>query len=802
MFPVMPKYRQFSIFLLLVTLMASFYMLTFRGRIESGDTLRAMDALTSQARYGDWLMDESVWFKYFFRVRSRVDLPLTAYDVEEKLNLYLAIPLLKLAEIIPRMGNIHTVWLFNVIVTALNVGLLYLIIRALNYDDRVAVGVALTAGFATNMWVYSQTFFREPLVSFFILMSLLGIQWCYQRSWLWKGLSFLWALAMFQLAYLTKFSAVMIVPALAIFALPHFRFADNKRLHQFSIGFLLLQTVGLSLLILFDPITDIINQFLARFNDTSETLGYILRIYILSPGGSLWATSPILLMAIIGCVLLLRQNQHRIVWTIWLAFVGYTLGHALVTGSDWFGGQSWPPRFLVPIIPVLMIATAPLMEKIIHQGHKLWLLGWVVLLAYGAWIQFSGVSLMWYQYENSLPPESNGLTEWEPGLTQLNYFRWVVLPQRWDDLGIDFLWLRTDVQSWGIQFSLLTLTILGVLLWIMRQSKSRLMMLAPIFVIIWSGLVVLNIHAVYDKDPVIQSHKLALHDMLGYVTSHSNPDDILILPNNFYERFILNHLDSAAPRPIILQPELAEPASERQPAEVVSNNPNDWLPLSSLRALHHIANSHDRFWYLANTSPFMSWSFRPFERYMALYYYPLQEIELEHPDETVRLLEYSTRSPAPNPFSTFSADYSTDLVYGDKIHLLGFQLPNGVRYEGGQAVELSLLWQTDSLLDYDYTVAWFISSADTGQMVVQGQDSMPQAGFAPTTIWQANYPVWDNRALRLPDDLQTGEYVIWVLMYRYNPDTVAVERLPVEGARLIDNNSIGVLPITLFISDQ
>jgi hypothetical protein len=796
---VMPKFRQLSIFLLLVILMASFYMLTFRGRIESGDTLRAMDALTSQVHYGDWLMDESVWFKYFFRVRTRSDLPLTPYDVEEKLNLYLAMPLLKLAEFIPRMGNIHTVWLFNIIVTALNVGLLYLIVRALNYDDGVAVGVALSAGSTTNMWAYSQTFFREPLVSFFILLSLLGIQWCYQRGWLWWIVSLVWAGGILYLAFLTKFSAIMVFPAIVVFVMLPLRIVGHKRIRQISVWLLILQVVGLFLLMVFEPMAEIMHPFLARFNDMPEMIGYILRVYILSPGGSLWGTSPVLLMSIIGSVILLRRNQHRIVWTIWLAFVGYTVGHALVTGSDWFGGQSWPPRFLVPIIPVLMIATAPVIEKIIHQRHRFLGLLWILLFGYGVWIQFSSVSLMWYQYENSLPLESNGLTEWTPGLTQVNYFRWVVLPQRWADLGIDFLWVRTGVQSWGIQFGMLTAGILGLLLWVIRQQRSRLMFIAPLFVLVWGGLVVLNIRAVYDKDPVVQSHKLALHDTLNYVTQNSNPDEILILPNNFYERFILNHLDQASPRPIILQPELAEPASEKQPAKVVSNNPNDWLPLSSVRALHHIADSHDRFWVLANTSSFMNWSFRPFERYMALYYYPLQEIELEHPDETVRLLEYSTRNPAPNPFSTFYPDYSTDLDYGNDIQLLGFQLPNGVRYEGGQAVELSLLWQTDALLEHDYTVAWFIADDETGQFVAQGQDSMPQVGFAPTTSWRPHYPIWDNRALRLPDNLLAGEYVIWVLLYRYNSEAATLERLPVNGESVTGNGTIGVLPILLMI---
>lgn len=796
----MYKFRQLSIFLLLVTLMASFYMLTYRGRIESGDTLRAMDALTSQSRYGDWLMDESVWFKYFFRVNRRSRFPLTPYDVEEKLNLWLALPLLKIAESIPRLGNIHTVWLFNVVLTSLNVGVLYWIVRATGYDDKVAVGVALTAGLATNMWAYSQTFFREPLVSLFVLLSILGLQVGYRRGWLRWIVGIVVAVFLLSLAYQSKFSAIMMFPAIAVFALPYLPGLDNLKIQRLSIVLLMLQVLGFLIFIVFEPFAGIVQSLAARFNEAPELIGYALRVYVLSPGASLWGTSPILLLAIVGSVILLRRKQHRIVWMIWLAFVGYTAGHALVTGEDWFGGQSWPPRFLVPIIPVLMLATAPVLERILKQKHKLLGALWLILLLYGIWIQFSSVSLMWYQYENTLPPESEGLTEWEPGFTQPQYFRWVVLPQRWNDLGLDFLWSRTGTQSWTVEFGVLMLCILATLAWMIRHPKSRFWLMIPIFGIGWGGLVLMNLRMVYDKDPVVQSQKPALHDAVDYVVANSKPDDILILPNNFYERFILNHLDVAPPRPIILQPELAEPASERQPAEVVSNNPNDWLPLSSVRVVHHIATNWDRFWYLANTSPFMTWSFRPFERYMALYYYPLREVELAHPDETVRLLEYSTRSPAPNPFSTFNPDYATDLRYGDHIQLSGFHLPNGVRYDKGQVVELSLQWQTDTALEYDYTVAWFVTNAETDQVAVQGQDWMPQAGFAPTTSWQPHVSVWDNRALRLPDDLPGGDYEIWVLLYRYNPDTNETDRLPVTGEIVIDSGTIGILPITLMIN--
>ena len=66
----MPKYHQTRIFILLVIIVMAGYLLTYRGRIESGDTLRAMDALTSLSRFGDTLMDESTWFKPPLRIRA------------------------------------------------------------------------------------------------------------------------------------------------------------------------------------------------------------------------------------------------------------------------------------------------------------------------------------------------------------------------------------------------------------------------------------------------------------------------------------------------------------------------------------------------------------------------------------------------------------------------------------------------------------------------------------------------------------------------------------------------------------
>ena len=193
--------------------MSCIYLLSYRAVWQSGDTLRALDAVTSLSRHGDWLMDETNWFKPSLRIRERNELPLSEYEVEERLNIRLALPFAKLAEIFPRLGVIHTVWLFNAFVSALITGLLYWLTVALDYSHASAAVVAITAGVGTNLWAYSQTFFREPLSALFILLALLAIQLGRKRPPTQRMLSLAVTIASLYLAYLTKYSAALALPA-------------------------------------------------------------------------------------------------------------------------------------------------------------------------------------------------------------------------------------------------------------------------------------------------------------------------------------------------------------------------------------------------------------------------------------------------------------------------------------------------------------------------------------------------------------------------------------------------------------
>ena len=797
--PTTPKAYRFCVFLLLVSLMTCVYMLTYRAVVQSGDTLRALDAVTSLSRHGDWLMDESNWFKPSLRIRKKHSLPLSEYEVEERLNIQLALPLSKIAETLPRLGVIHTVWLFNVFVSALIAGLLYLLVIALDYSQAVAVLVAVSAGIGTNLWAYSQTFFREPLSALFILIALLATQLGRDRPLAQRLISLIVAGASLYLAYLTKYSAALAIPAAIVFALPELRILHGTYGRRIALIILALSLALFAAPMLIDPLPAALQHLSASLRVEPTYLGAALRSYILSPGASIWGTSPIVLLSLAGAVLLWRQEQFRLLLMIYLMSVSYVLGHALTTGAHWFGGLSWPPRFLLPAIPVLILAAAPVAQRLFNSVNRRLRILWGALLLYGVWIQFNSVALSWVHFGATLPAESQGLSEWLPAMWQPAYFRWFVLPQRWQDLGFDFLWTRANLPFWGISFGLLILVITATLILLLQRRQSKLRHASLILTPLCLAAVYLNVSSAYFKDPRTNSQQKALHEALAYFERSSAPDDILLLPGNDYGNFILNHHKEAAPRVIVLPRPLAQAASDRQPAQVVSNNANSWFDVHSLRVIQHVAGRHDRIWLLANTSPFMSWSFRPLERYLAMHAYPVQEVRLSQPYDTVRLLEYSTKTPAFNPLSLYAGEFTTDLRFGDDIALLSFVARNDNPYKAGETVEFSLRWQSSARLEVSYTVATFIASADTGGPIAQGWDTVPQAGFAPISEWTPNPPLWDNRAIRLPLGTPPGDYRLWVLLYYRDGDSGEIKRLPVSGADVAGDDDIGVLPFTFTV---
>ncbi|HEX2906702.1 MAG TPA: hypothetical protein VHO69_07575, partial [Phototrophicaceae bacterium] len=403
----------------------------------------------------------------------------------------------------------------------------------------------------------------------------------------------------------------------------------------------------------------------------------------------------------------------------------------------------------------------------------------------------SGVTLPWGAYTAALPTEANGLSEWGGGLNVVQYFRWFVIPGLWSQIPLDFVWKRVDNPLWPLLFGALAIFSGWQMIARLRRMSGlrRGVVSAALLPVLFVGGVYLGLRSIY-ADPLYQPPaKDTLTAALATLQAESVPGDVLLLSNDTYTPFFLNYWKFITPRVISLPDQPGEQPSPEQPPAIVSDNPDVLLTKETIPLLFNLAGTRERLWLLADLGPWHPWSTRPVERFLAAHYYPLREIST---DPTVRLLEYATID-APDRYAFRGPDVLSDLVYADQIRLAGFTLPVGTVYHSGEVLALSLYWQAEKPVDRDVTVAWFVVDRN-GSPVAQGMDSPPDAGFAPSSQWLPGVPVWDNRALRLPETLAPGEYRLWVRLYDW--DNGAVQLLPVRGAETADETT-GILPIRI-----
>ncbi len=439
---------------------------------------------------------------------------------------------------------------------------------------------------------------------------------------------------------------------------------------------------------------------------------------------------------------------------------------------------------MIPVVPFLILGGLPIFERMERQRG--WAILGAALVVYGIWIQISGATLAWTVYPDALPPEANGLLEWGGGLNDLRYLRWVIIPSLWATIPLEVGWIVINLPGLMIAFGALAVAA-GVAL--LRGLGWRAALILSLVLVIVTGY---GLHALYVDDPRTLAKDESLYAMLPILEEQTDPGDIILLSSPRYEPFFANSGKlNGAGRVITLPMQYGEQPSDVQEPLIRSENPAVLLTKETSQLITNLALTHARLWLLVDGGPDLPWSVRPAERYLSSHYYPLQMFETS---PITRLIEYSTIS-APDMFAYRDPEHLTDLAFGDHIRLVGLDLPAGTTAHAGDVLPISLYWATDAALDPNYTVGLYLR--DAGGAPVAQMDGQPGGGFFPTSGWQVGVPVWDNRAIRLPDDLLPGEYQLWVKLYDFAPDG-SVHDLPVTAGDHTDQ-SIGVLPVTITV---
>lgn len=130
----------------------------------------------------------------------------------------------------------------------------------------------------------------------------------------------------------------------------------------------------------------------------------------------------------------------------------------------------------------------------------------------------------------------------------------------------------------------------------------------------------------------------------------------------------------------------------------------------------------------------------------------------------------------PHYFAVPEISYPFEMMVGENIRLLGYDLENG-EVEAGGVLRLTLHWQAVAEMGVSYTVFTHLLNGD--YQIRAQKDSIPGGGSLPTTSWIQGEVVTDIYDLVVDADAAKGEYMLEIGMY----DVVTGDRLPVYDAR-------------------
>ena len=217
----------------LVVLLAMFYVLAGNNRITSGDG-ETMFQVTRALAHGqldlppdillpvDTVLAESTDTQIPYTLIGRDGRTYSKYGLGQSLT---ALPLYVAGVGWRAMTNTGhapraAVLLLNSLLTAGTAGLLLVVARDLGQTTRTGIMLALAYGLCSPAWVYTHTFFSEPLVAFLLTAAALALVRYSHREVV--GWLFLAGGAL-GFALLTRVSAAAALPAFGVYLIMHWR---------------------------------------------------------------------------------------------------------------------------------------------------------------------------------------------------------------------------------------------------------------------------------------------------------------------------------------------------------------------------------------------------------------------------------------------------------------------------------------------------------------------------------------------------------------------------------------------------
>jgi hypothetical protein len=746
----------------LALLLLAAYLLIYGGRFHVIDEVSVYAMSESLAKRATLDTDQIVWTQWVRdarEVQGDFGSDGTVYSKRGFGTAFAPALLIRLALAQTGWGLVYAAFYTNALVTALTAVLLTALIRRLGYRPATALWLGGIYGLATLAMPYARMLFGEPVSA----LALVAAAYCLVRSvdadargavgWaVAAGVALSFAL------WVRLFSALALAPLALYLAL---RITGGRSLNTFlrrpasrpqpATSNLQPSTFNFRPwlpVLIFAAVTLLLgvggnawynayrfgNPFASGYQfGAGESfitpLGTGLYGLLLSPFRGLFWFSPVLLAAIPGTIASWRRDRPLTLMA-WGMVLAYLLPFSM--WYMWWGGFAWGPRFLLPVVPFMLLLAVPLWQM------PRWRTGVAVLAGVSFIIQILAVSadftLTETVIENTFGRPAQSAAMFDP--------RWspIVLQARHLSQGFwDIAWVNLGAPAWpvlagGLLAGAAALAALPAL----RRSRRLAAGLVALSAVLVTGAHVMGLTLLSDTART-QGFDRQIVNAISDIETSLQPGDTVVSLAPYDYPAVLNWLHEPV-RHVGLAPQPAP--LHAQEAQQLSRALGGRVWLLAPRVPPADINAYAEQWLSERGFIFAQQWF----------------------DET-RVAGFA---PDGLPARELALDYE----FAGGIRLEGISLYDEPA-ETADLLRVETRWRATSTPRVNYTIFLHLLTPDG--ISVAGQDGPPVNGYRPFTGWQPDEVVADRRALVVPAESAAGAYALEIGLY----DGATGERLPV-----------------------